>query len=166
MKKLSARLDPQNNISCLISQLDHSVGQEIAAALADLSLTTLQLQVLAELAKEPGISTADLARLTFVTPQNMSLAVSKLVDRGYLLRGLHPINSRINRLDLTASGHRILDRAVAIARRVERRTFATLLPRERKKLLDVLRRSLVQFKRSLASPKPTKRHDRGRKSRA
>jgi DNA-binding MarR family transcriptional regulator len=147
MKKLGPRLDPQNSICCLISQLNHSVEQEIAAALADVGLTTLQLRVLAEVAKTPGLSTADLARLTFVTPQNMSLAVSKLVDRGWLVRGLHPVNSRINRLDLTPNGRRMLGESIVRARRVEARTFATLLPGERRKLLDVLRRSLVQFKR-------------------
>jgi DNA-binding MarR family transcriptional regulator len=150
---MNPHLDPQKNICCLIAQLNHSVAQEITASLAGVNLTALQLQVLAELAKTPGLSTADLARLTFVTPQNMSLAVSNLADRGFLVRGPHPTTTRIHRLALTTRGNRILSRGIARAQQVEKRTFAGLLPSERRKLLDVLRRSLVQFKRGLANGK-------------
>jgi DNA-binding MarR family transcriptional regulator len=127
-------------------QLSHSVEQEIAAALADMNLAVLQLEALAELSMNPSLSTADLARRTFVTPQNMSLAVSKLADRGYLVRSAHATNARINRLELTARGRRVLDRGVARAQRVEAKTFAALTARERAHLLKALRRSLSRFK--------------------
>lgn len=150
---MNPRLDPQNSLCCLIAQLNHSVAQEITASLAGVNLTALQLQALAELAKAPGLSTADLARLTFVTPQNMSLAVSNLADRGFVVRSPHPTTTRIHQLALTTRGNRILSRGIARAQQVEKRTFAGLLPSERRKLLDVLRRSLVQFKRAVAAGK-------------
>jgi DNA-binding MarR family transcriptional regulator len=143
---MSRRLDPQNSLCCLMWQLSHSVEQEIAAALADMNLAVLQLEALAELSMNPSLSTADLARRTFVTPQNMSLAVSKLADRGYLVRSAHATNARINRLELTARGRRVLDRGVARAQRVEAKTFAALTARERAHLLKALRRSLSRFK--------------------
>ncbi|MFZ3215698.1 MAG: MarR family transcriptional regulator [Candidatus Acidiferrales bacterium] len=146
---MKPHLDPQYSICCLIWQLNHSVGQEITSSLSALGLTSLQLQVLFQLASTPGLSTADLARLTFVTPQNMSLAVSKLARRGHLVRGPHPTSTRIHRLTLTPSGHRLLRRAIARARQVEKRIFAALLPRERRDLREMLRRSLVQFERPL-----------------
>jgi DNA-binding MarR family transcriptional regulator len=143
---LNSRLDPQNSICCLISQLDHSLGQEITSSLNELGLTCLQLQVLAELAKSPDMSTADLARFTCVTPQNMSLAVAKLATRGCLVRKPHPTSARIHRLDLTAQGRRVLDKALDRAWAVEDKTFAVLAPRDRRKLLDSLRASLAPFK--------------------
>jgi DNA-binding MarR family transcriptional regulator len=143
---LNSRLDPQNSICCLISQLDHSLGQEITSSLEAVGVTCLQLQVLAALAKSPGMSTADLARSTCVTPQNMSLAVSKLAGRGCLVRRPHPTNARIHRLDLTAQGRRVLDKALDRAWAVEHRTFGVLGPRDRRKLLESLRASLAPFK--------------------
>jgi DNA-binding MarR family transcriptional regulator len=143
---MSSRLDPQSSLCCLMSQLNHTVEQEIATSLVDMNLTVLQLEVLAELSMDASLSTADLARRTFVTPQNMSLTVSKLADRGYLVRCAHPTNARINRLDLTARGRRVLDKGVMRAKRVETRTFARLSRRERAGLLKALRTSLSQFK--------------------
>jgi DNA-binding MarR family transcriptional regulator len=129
-----------------MSQLNHSVEQQIAASLADMNLTVLQLEALAELSMDPSLSTADLARRTFVTPQNMSLTVSKLADRGYLVRSAHATNARINRLDLTPRGRRVLDKGVGRAKRVEAKTFAVLTSRERAVLLKSLRTSLARFK--------------------
>jgi DNA-binding MarR family transcriptional regulator len=127
-------------------QLSHSVEQEVAGSLADMNLTVLQLEALAELSMDPSLSTADLARRTFVTPQNMSLTVSKLADRGYLVRSAHATNARINRLELTARGRRVLDRGVERARRVEAQAFAALTARERARMIAALRLSLSRFK--------------------
>ena len=143
---VNPRLDPQNSICCLIAQLDHSLGLEITSSLEAVDLTCLQLQVLAELAKSPGMSTADLARFTCVTPQNMSLAVLKLAKRGCLVRKPHPTNARIHQLDLTPEGRRVLDKGLDRAWAVEHKTFAVLPPRERRKFLDSLRASLAPFK--------------------
>jgi DNA-binding MarR family transcriptional regulator len=143
---MGRRLNPQNSLCCLMSQLNHSVEQEIAESLADMNLSVRQLETLAELSMDPSLSTADLARRTFVTPQNMSLTVSKLSDRGYLVRSAHATNARINRLDLTLRGRRVLDEGVARAKRVETRAFAALTDRERAVLLRCLRTSLSRFK--------------------
>ena len=55
--------------------------------------------------------TADLARITSVTPQNMSLTVSKLAEGGYLVRKPHATNARVNRLVLTPRGLKVLRKA-------------------------------------------------------
>jgi DNA-binding MarR family transcriptional regulator len=148
---MSRRLDPHNSVCCLMSQLSHTVEQEIATSIAEMNLTVLQLEVLAELSMDPSLSTADLARLTFVTPQNMSLTVSKLADRGYLVRSPHATNARINRLNLTARGKRVLDKGVTRAKRVEARSFAVLTRLERAALLKTLRKSLSRFETGVQS---------------
>ncbi|HXA57432.1 MAG TPA: MarR family winged helix-turn-helix transcriptional regulator [Candidatus Acidoferrum sp.] len=154
---MNSRLDPQNSICCLISQLDHSLGQEITSSLDAVGLTCLQLQVLAELAKFPGMSTADLARSTCVTPQNMSLAVSKLARRQCLVRRPHPTNARIHQLDLTPQGRRVLGKGLDRAWAVEHRTFGVLGPRDRRKLLESLRASLAPFKTENGTSRMAKR---------
>jgi DNA-binding MarR family transcriptional regulator len=143
---MGRRLNPQNSLSCLMWQLNHSVEQEIGESLADMNLSVRQLEALAELSMDPSLSTADLARRTFVTPQNMSLTVSKLAERGYLVRSAHATNARIHRLDLTRRGRRALDEGVTRAKRVEARTFVALTRRERAVLLTCLRTCLRRFK--------------------
>ena len=50
-------------------------------ALVELNLTTPQYSVLSELHEFPGLSNADLARKSFVTPQTMNLIVQNLEAR-------------------------------------------------------------------------------------
>jgi DNA-binding MarR family transcriptional regulator len=160
---VKSRLDPQNSVCCLISQLEHSLNQEITASLHAVGLTILQVQVLAELEKSPGLSTADLARATCVTPQNMSLAVSKLADRDCLVRKPHPTSARIHRLDLTAQGRRVLAKALNRAWAVEHKTFSVLKESDRHRLLESLRKSLVQFKPQVGDDQPSIKTHRYRK---
>jgi DNA-binding MarR family transcriptional regulator len=143
-------LDPHNSPSCLMSQLTHTLRQEIATALADMNLTVLQIEVLAHLAMDDSLSTADLARLTFVTPQNMSLAISRLAGRGYLVRRAHATNARINRLALTAKGRRVLYKAVARAKKIEAVVFGVLAPRQHSAFLGSLRKCLGRFENTPA----------------
>src|SRR3984957_6591654 len=83
---MAVRMNAGDYISFLMSRLTHSIEQEMTSAIEDTNLTLLQLSALAELNHDGTLSTAALARLTFVTPQNMSLTVSKLATAGYLLR--------------------------------------------------------------------------------
>jgi len=150
---MTKQLDPQNNICCLIAQLEHSLSHEITSSLGDVGITPLQLQVLAELSIEPGLSTADLARYTRVTPQNMSLAVWKLIRKGFITRGAHATNRRIHRLDLTKRGDAVFNRAVALAKKVEARVFGGLSARERKIVINSLQRSLARLEEAEPSSK-------------
>ncbi|MGC1966428.1 MAG: MarR family winged helix-turn-helix transcriptional regulator [Candidatus Acidiferrales bacterium] len=160
-------LDPHNSPTCLLSQLTHTLRQELATALADMNLTVLQIEVLAHLAVDDSLTTADLARLTFVTPQNMSLAISRLAGRGYLLRRAHATNARINRLSLAAEGKRVLYKAAARAKKVEAATFGILTPRERSILLGSLRKCLGRFENNPAHKRlrPVRRRATNRGSR-
>ena len=142
---MANRLDPENNICCLIFQLEHALVREIMSSLNEVGITPLQLQVLAELAIEPGLSTADLARYTHVTPQNMSLAVSKLARKGLVQRRTDAENARVHKLNLTKRGKSLFDRAAALSRKVEGRVFGRLAKRERNSLRESLQTALASF---------------------
>jgi DNA-binding MarR family transcriptional regulator len=101
------------------------------------------------------LSTADLARLTFVTPQNMSLTVSKLAAGGYLLRKSHPTNARVKRLVLTSQGLKALHRAVARAVVLERDMFSPLSSRQKSELRSQLRICLTRLNPALLKRKST-----------
>jgi DNA-binding MarR family transcriptional regulator len=143
---MAVSMKPRDYITCLMSQLTHSIEQEMTSAVEDTNLTLLQLAALAELNHDGTLSTAALARLTFVTPQNMSLTVSKLATAGYLLRKAHPTNARMKRLVLTPRGLKILRRAVARAAELEREMFSPLSQRQKGELRNQLRACLTRIR--------------------
>ena len=134
--------DPREQVSYLLWQLAHTMQQAMTMSLAELNLTLSQLGVLAHLVRDESISTAHLARLSSVTPQNMSLAVAKLEAQGYLVRQPHPSHGRMNRLEVTPRGRAVLQQGLARVRRVENETFAEFSPYERTELPELLRRAL------------------------
>jgi DNA-binding MarR family transcriptional regulator len=150
-------MNPRDYITCLMSQLTHAMEHEMASTAKELNLTLLQLAALAELNHNGTLSTADLARLTFVTPQNMSLTVSKLEAGGYLLRKSHPTNARVKRLVLTPRGSKVLRRAVARAVVIEREMFTSLSQRQKSDLLRQLRACLTRVRTAPAKKKSNSR---------
>src|ERR1700722_8160463 len=160
---MATRLDPQDTISCLMCQLTHAMQQEMTSTLAEMNLTLLQLAALGELDKDASLSTADLARLTSVTPQNMSLTVSKLVDGGDLLRKPHATNARVHRLEITPKGRRVLHRGIERAMLVEGKAFAGLSPRQKIRLRAMLRDCLGRVKSAQAKKSDASRGSRRKK---
>ena len=139
-------MNPRDYLTCMMSQLTHAMEHAMASTAKELNLTLLQLAALAELNHDASLSTADLARLTFVTPQNMSLTVSKLAAGGYLTRKPHPTNARIKRLVLTPRGAKVLRRAVARAVLIEREMFSALSARDKSGLKTQLRACLARIR--------------------
>ena len=60
------------------------------------------------IAAYPGLSNADIARLSFLTPQTVSVIIGNLVKAGVVARRPHEIHGRIQHLDLTDKGQRLL----------------------------------------------------------
>src|ERR1700722_4001499 len=133
-------------ISCMMSQLTRTMEREMISTDRELNLTLLQLAALAELNHGPTLSTADLARLTFVTHQIMSLTVSKLAAEGFLVKKLHPTNARVNRLVITVRGGKVLKKAVTRAAIIEREMFAGLSSRQKYELRNQVRGCLARIK--------------------
>jgi DNA-binding MarR family transcriptional regulator len=142
--------DPREQVSYLLWQLAHTMQQEMAMSLAELNLTLSQLGALAHLARDESLSTANLARLSGVTPQNMSLTVAKLEGEGYITRQPHPTHGRMNRLEPTPRGRTVLQQGLARVKRVESETFAEFSPYERTELPELLRRALSRIRRGPA----------------
>ncbi|EDY22397.1 transcriptional regulator, MarR family [Chthoniobacter flavus Ellin428] len=77
-------------------------------ALADLDVTPPQFAVLTMLNAYPGISNADVARLSLLTPQTVSVIVTNLEKMGAIARRPHSIHGRIQHLDVTEAGQKLL----------------------------------------------------------
>jgi DNA-binding MarR family transcriptional regulator len=92
----------------LIKRLELAVRARLDAALSEFSLTTPQYTALSVLRANPGLSSAQLARLSFVTPQSMNEMVNALERRGLVKRTPDPASGRVLRSALTAAGSRLL----------------------------------------------------------
>lgn len=95
-------------------------------ALADLSVTPPQFSVLTMLVAYPGISNADLARLSLLTPQTVSLIVTNLERAGAIRRRPHSVHGRIQHIDVTKMGKQLLVQCRARVQVIEQRLRAGL----------------------------------------
>ncbi|HTS32394.1 MAG TPA: MarR family transcriptional regulator [Thermoplasmata archaeon] len=125
-------------VGYLLKRAQHALRTEMDRSLNFHGLTTPQYVVLAALESYPGISSAELARRSFVTPQTMFRIVAGLTKRGLVRRKELPRHGRELPADLTPEGlskvracHRratkVERRMLAPLSRVQRRTFARLL---------------------------------------
>ena len=70
-----------------------------------------QVSLLAQLQREPGSTSAELARKEQITPQSMSAMVHELRTKGYLTASADSHDGRARRLQLTPEGEEALDSA-------------------------------------------------------
>lgn len=82
----------------------HRFEQELAAV----GITNPQFVVLTMLANYPGLSGADLARLSLLTPQTVSVIVANLIKAGWVARRKHAVHGRIQPIDVTEAGRAML----------------------------------------------------------
>ena len=89
-------------------------------------LTVTQFAVLTGLNEEPGLSNADLARRTFVTPQSMHAVLLELERLQFVVRRPHPQHQRVLQAELTEAGRRTLKSANKAVNSVEEQMLSKL----------------------------------------
>jgi DNA-binding MarR family transcriptional regulator len=93
----------------LIKQVELAVRQALDDVVATADLTTLQYTALTVLERHPGITSAELARNSFVRAQTMAEMVTQLLDRGLVARERDANNRKQYLLTLTSEGQQVLD---------------------------------------------------------
>ena len=126
-------------VGYLLKRAQHALRTEMDRSLNLQGLTTPQYVVLAALESYPGISSAELARRCFVTPQTMFRLVAGLTQRGLVSRRALPTHGRSLPADLTPEGLRKVRACHSRATEVERRMLAPLSGVERRLLARMLR---------------------------
>lgn len=127
----------------LLRQAGAAYKLQFERALADLGVTQPQFLVLTMLRAYPGASNADIARLTMLTPQTVSVIVANLVKGGAVARRPHEVHGRIQHLDVTATGRELLAQCRRRTGRIERDMVAGLSAAEER----LVRRWLVSVAR-------------------
>jgi len=125
---------PDGHLGYLVRQASVAVRAAMEKALADIDITPPQFSVLTMIVSYPGVSGADLARLTFLTPQTINVIVRNLERMGAIRKSADAEHGRILRLTVTAKGHALLKRCRARVMEVEDR-LGSLLGRDDEKIV-------------------------------
>lgn len=99
----------QGYLGYLLRQAHAAVRLTMERTLADLGVTSPQFAVLTMLNAYPGLSGADVARLTFLTPQTVGVIVRNLERDGAIVMTPHPVHGRILQWTLTPRGATLLN---------------------------------------------------------
>lgn len=129
----------QGYLGYLLRQASAAHRLRMERALADKEITLPQFLTLTMLEAYPGISNADLARLAMLTPQTVSVIINNLERAGLVRRQPHPVHGRIQRIEASESGRRLLKQCRAKVNKVEQALMKGLGADEEK----VVRRWLV-----------------------
>jgi DNA-binding MarR family transcriptional regulator len=131
----------------VIGRVDQGVRREMRARLAPFGLSVPEYTALSILAAVPGLSNAQLARRSLITPPAMLEVLASLERRGLVERHSDPAHARIRRAELTEEGTRTLR---ASAREIERLSDELLesVPAGDR---DAVRRGLVAVMNRLSS---------------
>jgi DNA-binding MarR family transcriptional regulator len=125
----------------LLRQAGTALRAYMERALTDLDITPPQFAVMTMLANYPGLSNADLARLSLLTPQTVSVIVSNLKRSGLLASKPHEVHGRIQTLELTEAGKNVLARCKRRVLAVEKQLGSGLTQKEE----QIVRRWLVSI---------------------
>src|SRR5262245_30117675 len=88
-------------VSYVIGRLDRALRRHLDEGVAQHGLTTLQYTTLSVLRARSGLSNAQLARRSFMTPQSMSEVLGRLEQKGLIRRVPDPQHGRVLRVELT-----------------------------------------------------------------
>lgn len=117
---------PRPSLLYMAKQLELVVRARLEEILKDEGITALQYTALTVLDHHDGLSPAQLARDSFVTPQSTADLVAKLERRSLVRRDRNPANRRELVVSLTAAGRRLLLRHAAEVAGLEERMTSAL----------------------------------------
>ncbi|MFJ3673525.1 MarR family winged helix-turn-helix transcriptional regulator [Streptomyces sp. NPDC090106] len=138
-------------ITYLVKQVERGVRLVLEQAVREFGLSTVQYATLSVLARRSGLSSAQLARRAFVTPQAMNQVVGQLEDAQLISREPDPANWRILRASLTEEGERRLASCEAAVDLVEARVLASLEPDSVELLRSALESCAVELREMIES---------------
>jgi DNA-binding MarR family transcriptional regulator len=131
----------------LIKQVELAIRSHLDDLLRPDALTALQYTALTALEHHPDISSAQLARNSFVTAQSMADMITTLEERGLIERHRDQSDRRRLAVALTPAGRELLDRYRDQVAGMESRMLDDLT----KPQITALRRSLRTCHANLAS---------------
>jgi len=147
---MSAGGRPGPSLLYAVKRLELAVRARLDEMLRGSGVTTLQYTALTVLRHRDGVSAAQLARDSFVTPQSMADMLRALESRGLISRSPNPVNRRELLVHLTAQARAFLADYDERAAALERRLTDALRPEE----AAALRTALTAAWEAVRTPLP------------
>ena len=132
---------PAPSLLYAVKQVELAVRAHLDELLRPAGITALQYTALTVLDRRAGLTTAELARNSFVTPQAMGDLVTALERRSLIERHHDPAHRRRLLISLTPAGQELLAEFAEPVRELEERMVAGLTPEERSSFAAYLNRS-------------------------
>lgn len=132
----------------VVKQLELASRAHLDAVLKPSGVTALQYTALTVLARRPAMTSADLARRSFVRAQSIADLVGTLERRGLIAREQDPTHRRRLLIRLTDAGRAFLAEYDPLVEELERRMVSGLSERDQERF----RIALESCRRGLAYP--------------
>jgi DNA-binding MarR family transcriptional regulator len=137
-------------VGYLVYRVERRVRTRLDVATRAHGVTTTEYVALSVLRDRDGMSSAELARWAFVTPQAMNLVISTLERRRLVRRRPDPQHRRVLRASVTSKGRAVLERCDESMDQIEADMLRDLPPEE----VEILRSALATCAHTLESVRP------------
>lgn len=125
-------------VAYLVYRVERRVRTRLDEVTRDHGVTTTEYVALSVLRDRDGMSSAELARWAFVTPQAMNLVISALERRRLVRRRPDPQHRRVLRASVTPKGRQVLERCDRSMDEIEADMLRGLSPEEVERLRSAL----------------------------
>jgi DNA-binding MarR family transcriptional regulator len=139
-----------SRVGYLVYRVERRVRARLDEVLRRHGVTTTEYVTLSVLRRHDGMSSAELARWAFVTPQAMNVVVARLEKRRLVRRRPDPHHGRVLRASVTAKGLEVLDRCDDSMDSIEADMLRDLPP----EAVDFLRHTLAHCAHALEATRP------------
>jgi DNA-binding MarR family transcriptional regulator len=117
---------PPISLAILLMMVGRQLRDQVDAELRRQGLTMRHFSALGHLAHQPGLSYSELARRDGITTQSMQSTLLQLQEMGAVERLTAPGRGRTADLQVTESGHELLNRCRAVLNVVDDRLRETI----------------------------------------
>jgi len=129
---------PEITVLYLIKQVELAVRSHLDEAVHTAGLTALQYTALTVLERHPELTSAELARNSFVRAQTMAQMITVLDGRGLITRRRDPNSHRQYLLSLTEEGQSTLDSLREAVQGIEEKMVADMTAAQSRQLREAL----------------------------
>ena len=130
--------NPPGRTLYLIKQIESVARARLDSALRTNNLTSAQYTMLSLLVRPDPLSSAQVARRSFVTPQAANEMIVSLEKKGLIERSEDSETRRILRIKLTKSGRQLLARCEEVVWQIEKDILRDITPRKAEALAKSL----------------------------
>jgi DNA-binding MarR family transcriptional regulator len=146
----SAEPATRARVGYLVYRVERRVRTRLDEAVRAHGVTTTEYVALSVLRDRDGMSSAELARWAFVTPQAMNLVIAALERRRLVRRRPDPKHRRVLRASVTRKGRQVLEHCDRSMDEIEADMLRSLPPEE----VEMLRSALASCAHALETSRP------------